>query len=266
MRVMSFNIRGALFDDGVNRWPNRADLNIHTIARHAPDLIGFQELHQGNYDVYRERLTGYAFSLGPPYNDSEPHYQYPAIFWNPGRLTCLETGGFWISETPERHSGSWGTACIRSAAWARFALADTGDTFLHLNTHLDHVSELARAEGARLIARRLGELADPDWPIVVSGDFNCMPGTAAHQAFTERAYVDACQRAGQASPAYSFHNYQGRDYQPKPHETDRIDWILLRDGRKRWSVASCALIYDAEPPLYPSDHFPLLADLALAAT
>jgi exonuclease III len=44
----------------------------------------------------------------------------------------------------------------------------------------------------------------------------------------------------------------------------RIDWILLRDGRLRWTVAACDLLYDAEPPLYSSDHFPLLADLALA--
>src|ERR671914_442322 len=42
LRVMTFNIRGAVHRDGENAWPHRAALNVATIARHAPDLIGFQ--------------------------------------------------------------------------------------------------------------------------------------------------------------------------------------------------------------------------------
>ena len=261
--IMSFNIRGALFDDGTNRWPNRADLNVRTILRHAPDLIGFQELHQGNLDVYRERLAGYAWMTGPAYNNDEPHYQYPAIFWNPARLNLVDSGGFWLSLTPERHSGSWGTDCVRSATWAQFEWPGSGHRFVHLNTHLDHVSELARVEGARLIAQRLQYFAEQGMPVVVTGDFNCMPGTPTYQVFAHNGFIDAYLAAGNTTPAPTFHGFQGHSYQPKPHETDRIDWILMRHGRRRWTVNACVLIQDSEPPIYPSDHWPVLASISL---
>src|SRR5262245_57103120 len=146
MRVMSFNVRGAYWEqDGVNYWPQRAGLNVATIRRHKPDLIGFQELQDGNMAVYAETLAQYRWSLGPHYGNRAP-FEYPAIAWDPARLRLVESGGFWLSSTPLRHSGDWETGCIRSAQWAR--LQPTGGaTFMFLNTHLDHMSELARIEG-----------------------------------------------------------------------------------------------------------------------
>lgn len=45
LKVMSFNIRGFSYrGDGINRWENRAALNVAPIERYAPDLIGLQEL------------------------------------------------------------------------------------------------------------------------------------------------------------------------------------------------------------------------------
>ncbi len=262
LRVMSFNVRGARFDDGVNCWPNRAALNVRVIRRHAPDLIGFQEAHQGNLDVYQQQLAGYHWLSGPAYNNDPAHYQYPAIAWNPGRLNLIESGGFWLSETPEQHSGSWDTACIRSATWAQFEDIVTGFHFIHLNTHLDHISELARVEGARLIVARLQTIA-AGLPVLVTGDFNCVPGSPAHRLFTAEGYTDTFAAAGHTQPAFSYHGFLGRAWQPKPHESDRIDWILTRDGRQHWRVLACDLIEDAEPPLYPSDHWPVLCQVSL---
>ncbi|HLY31927.1 MAG TPA: hypothetical protein VKQ36_12930 [Ktedonobacterales bacterium] len=53
LRVMTFNIANAINteDDGVNAWALRADLNIATIKRYAPDLIGFQQVDQGNLET-----------------------------------------------------------------------------------------------------------------------------------------------------------------------------------------------------------------------
>lgn len=67
LRVMSFNIAGAIGTegDGVNAWAYRATLNVQTIHRHAPALIGFQELDQGNLATYREQLPKYEYLLGP---------------------------------------------------------------------------------------------------------------------------------------------------------------------------------------------------------
>jgi endonuclease/exonuclease/phosphatase family metal-dependent hydrolase len=259
LRVMSFNVRGSRFEDGHNIWPNRAELNAAVIRRHAPDLIGFQEFELPHLEFYAARLPEYDHVLGPGYNDREP-FQYPAILFRRARLRVLDSGGFWLSTTPEIHSAAWDTACIRSANWARLALTEGGRDLLHLNTHLDHISEQARAEGARLIAERLGGLRRDGVPAVVTGDFNCSPDSTAHRALLAAGLADTYSAVHGAAPVMTFHGFRGADYEPKSFDArDRIDWILA-DGLR---AVSHTIVLDAEPPLYPSDHYPVLAELAL---
>jgi endonuclease/exonuclease/phosphatase family metal-dependent hydrolase len=103
---MSFNIRGSFRDKGkANAWGNRATPNVATIEHCAPDLIGFQELQSENLKTYRKRLPQYTQVLGPRYGNRKP-YRFNAIFFDPSRLELLDTGGFWLSTTPVRHSAS----------------------------------------------------------------------------------------------------------------------------------------------------------------
>lgn len=263
-RVMTFNVRGARFADGVNAWAARRDLNVRTLLRHAPDLIGFQEPQQANLDVYRDHLAGYDSEPGRPYNDTPQEYQYPAIFWNARRFERLDSGGFWISTMPDQYSRAWGTACIRSASWVRLRDRATGRVLVHLNTHLDHVAEQARVEGARLIVQRLAA-AGGDAPLLVTGDFNCMPGSEPYRVLQQAGFADAYLAAGPRPAAHTFHCFQGEAYAPKPGEDDRMDWILTRaqEAADPVRVVSCDVIRDAEPPLFPSDHYPVLAVLAI---
>lgn len=265
LRVMTFNLRGSYFPDGENTWKRRAALNALTIRRYAPELIGFQEFQDGNLRAYEERLTGYAYSLGPEYQNGKPH-AFNAIYWDPQRLEMLDAGGFWLSTTPERFSGSWGTRQIRSANWVRLRILAGGTEFLHLNCHLDHVSETARARASELIAHHLPKLGGDAMPVVLTGDFNCDPGSEAYQTFARAEFADAHLVAG-GGQENTFHRFRGEGFEPKnPERQARIDWILVRDGpRSRWSVRRCVTIRDAEPPLYPSDHYPVLAHLSLGA-
>lgn len=65
VRVMSFNVRGAShMRDGVNVWEQRAAMNVETIRRYGPDLIGLQEVQEPNLDVYERELPGYASRHG----------------------------------------------------------------------------------------------------------------------------------------------------------------------------------------------------------
>ncbi|MEN9934820.1 MAG: hypothetical protein RLZZ387_1399 [Chloroflexota bacterium] len=258
---MTFNVRGARFQDGENVWPNRAALSADVIRRYAPDLIGFQELELQNYAFYREHLRGYEAALGPGYNNVPP-FQYPAIFWRRERLKLRDTGGFWLSTTPGVHSAAWGTDCIRSAGWVRLALPEAGAELLHLNTHLDHISEPARAQGATLIAERLGALWADGVPAVVTGDFNCPPGSAAHHALLAAGLEDSHARLHGGAPVMTFHGFKGDGFQPQPHDAlDRIDWVLARGLRP----TACAIVTDAVPPHYPSDHYPVVTDFVLEA-
>jgi endonuclease/exonuclease/phosphatase family metal-dependent hydrolase len=266
IRVISFNVRGSSRDARKkNAWRNRAALNVATIERHAPDVIGLQEAQRGNLDVYRKRLPRYAHIHGPRYGNTIP-YDFNTILFDPERLEPLDSGGFWLSETPEKYSKSWLTRVARSATWALFRVLETGLSFLHLNTHLDHVSALARREASKLIVRRVVEISERtsiDPPTVVTGDFNSRPGNPVHRTFTESGFVDTYLAAGNEEGANTYHAFRGASYRDAhPHRGPRrIDWILLKDPKGRLRVKSHRIIHDENDGLFPSDHYPILVEL-----
>jgi endonuclease/exonuclease/phosphatase family metal-dependent hydrolase len=274
IRVMSFNVRGSFHDvREKNAWRNRAALNVATIGRYAPDVIGLQEAQRGNLSTYRNRLPRYAHIRGPRYGNTFPH-DFNTILFDPERLEPQASGGFWLSETPEEHSRSWQTRVARSATWALFRVLGTDLSFLHLNTHLDHVSALARREGSKLIVRRIAEVSAStglDPPAVVTGDFNSRPGNRTYRTFAESGFVDTYLAAGNedGEGANTFHAFRGMSYRDAHPERGprRIDWILSKDPQNRLRVRSHRIVNDAEESsgLYPSDHYPILADFSISA-
>lgn len=259
LRVMSFNVRGAGRRDGKNAWEKRAALNVEVIKRWSPDLIGFQEFQRGNQKTYEKELPGYESILGPKYENKKPH-AFNAVFWDAERLELLDSGGFWLSETPDSFSGAWNTAQRRSANWLHFRLIPEGREFIHLNTHLDHKSTPARQKGTKLIIEKLDAMDGVSQ--IVTGDFNAEPGKLVYETFMEAGFEDAHVRAGNPRTR-TFHRFRGEDFAPKKSDREwRMDWVMIRDGG-RWDVASCDVIHDCDPPVFPSDHYPVNARLFL---
>jgi endonuclease/exonuclease/phosphatase family metal-dependent hydrolase len=267
---MSFNVRGSFRDLGKRDacWPGRAAENVAAIGRHAPHLVGLQECQRGNLFAYSKQLPRYGQITGPRYGNAPPH-DFNAILFDPARVELLESGGFWLSETPERHSRSWGTKVPRSANWALFG-TETG-LILHLNTHLDHKSGPARRNGSALIVGEVEKLIQdlgPGIPAILTGDFNCRPGTPTHDILVQAGYADTFLAAGNRDEGgiNTFHAFQGNRYRdPHPERGPRrIDWILLRDPSDRLSIVSHDILREgADSPPYPSDHHPVLARFAL---
>jgi endonuclease/exonuclease/phosphatase family metal-dependent hydrolase len=268
VRVMSFNVRGSVHDvASKNTWRNRAGLNVATIGRYAPDVIGLQEAQRGNLGAYRKHLPRYNHIPGPKYGNTVPH-DYNTILYDPKRLEPLDSGGFWLSETPERHSRSWETRVARSATWTLFRVLEENLTILHINTHLDHVSARARREGSKLIARKATEISDltGEGPaVILTGDFNARPDSATYKNLTQAGFVDTYLAAGNEDgrAANTFHAFEGMHYSDAHpgRGPRRIDWILLKDPRGRLRTRSHDIIRDAEENsgLYPSDHYPIIA-------
>ena len=290
IKLLSFNIRGDFSQDGRNRWPYRAPLVVDLIRRYAPDLIGFQEAHQANIHTLTQALTGYEYVIGPPY-DYRERYAYNPIFWRRESWQRIESGGFYLSQTPDHWSVGWDAGLVRCASWVQLRWRWQPVTLIHLNTHFDHVGETARQQSSQLICDRLAALAQDELPVVVTGDFNAnawLPAhvayvenpqrtidtavpqgltTAPYQTFRRHHFQDCFLAAGHVDSLekYTFHRYQGAQYRPdESHMALRIDWILTKDGRFSWQTHSCDIIRDAQPPHYPSDHYPVLATLTLS--
>ena len=268
LRIMTFNIRGSShIEDGGNAWKYRAPLNVRTIQHCIPDVIGFQELQKGNLETYKERLPEYHYLLGPK-TGCNVFYEYNAIFWRSARFILLDSGRFWLSRTPDRYSSSWQAKCVRAANWVKLRCLDTYAEFVLVNTHLDHVSEQARVEGSKLILQRIPQLRGNTTPVILTGDFNCNPGTSTYRLLQEYSFTDTYLATGNVDDENSNTHHAYGWTQPSlfgGHRDDtwRIDWILLRDDSGRLEPTTCEIVRDQEPPIYPSDHYPVVVELKI---
>lgn len=271
LRVMSFNVRGFSSPaDGRHRWPRRAALNADVVRSQAPDVLGVQELQAEALATYRDQLSGYGLVLGPAAG-TRRRPEYNAILYDPDRLEVLDADGFWLSQTPDVPSTAWGSRNVRTAHGVTFAVRGTGVTFRHVNTHLDHWSGLARERGAELLLRR----TDGGLPTVVTGDFNCPPGSAPHRSFLAEGFEDTYLVVGGGGrrDEATFHGFGGvrsgivRSFHRARtgRAPLRLDWILAGGAGGPWNVEAASIVRDRDPATGapPSDHDPVVADLRL---
>lgn len=250
LRVMSFNVRLPQQADGADRWEVRRGLVARMLRDAAPDVIGTQELFELQGDYLVSQLPEYAwFGRDRRGGHDDEHM---GVFYRKDRLRVLESGDFWLSDTPDvPGSITWGHPLPRMVTWALFERIGDGRRFYLFNTHLPYreQDEQARTRGAELLAQRIAALP-ADVPVVVTGDFNAGPDSPTHAAATATlrdAWQVAAERSG---PAETFHGFKGRPDR-------RIDWILVRG----FDVAALRTIDANEHGRYPSDHFPVMAEL-----
>lgn len=253
MRVMSFNVRGALHLDGLNAWPLRRHLVENLIRVYRPNIIGFQEVLWPAYRFLTRKLFGYANVSG----NRTGHWLFAArnpVFYSRREFASHGAGAFWLSATPERRSLPSGAQQVRGATWV--SLFEGERRFFLVNTHFDHGGPAARETAAQVILDRLRFLGWPRVPAIVLGDFNADADGPVHAAFLAAGFRDTFLDAGHCDEngVFTYHGFQGGLF---PGE-GRIDWILCSGPLH---VARATIVRDAAPPLYPSDHYPVLADL-----
>lgn len=117
------------------------------------------------------------------------------------------------------------------------------------------MSAEARAKGMALILSRMARLAQGR-PVFLTGDFNAEPGSepvlCARAALRDSAELSRQPHAG---PAKTFNGFK-LDVEPKI----QIDYIFVSAGVRVWDHAT---VDDKVDGLYPSDHFPVTAQVSL---
>lgn len=268
IRIMSFNVQCYEDDeDNTNWWAKRATLNIKTIKKYAPDVIGFQEFSHRHAADYREHMPEYDHTPLPNLDEFED----ATIFWLRDKYELLDAGQFWLSPTPEVPSTGWGVEDdILQARWVKLRERKRGAQFIHLNTHFEDGGwgEQSRQESSKLVCTRLDQLQAGVLPALATGDFNCNPWDPAYRIFMANGFSDAYRAAGNADTEASstFHGFRGKDYFGLEWGGSifwRVDWVLTRDGAQRMQTTASTIVRDAEPPLYPSDHYPVVAEVML---
>ena len=256
LRVMTFNIRYNNPGDGEHAWPHRKERVASVIRFHEADLVGVQEALKGQIDDLEALLPEYAW-IGVGRDDGVAAGEFSPIFYRQDRFELLEQATFWLSETPEvPGSKSWDAALTRIVTWGRFRDKTTEEMFYLFNTHFDHRGEQARTQSARLLLEKINALAG-DALVIVTGDFNVVPTTEAYRVMVTEL-EDARHRSvtpphGPEETSFGFTvevGEQGR----------RIDYIFVHPDVR---VQHYGVLTDHWHGHFPSDHLPVLAEVAL---
>jgi endonuclease/exonuclease/phosphatase family metal-dependent hydrolase len=240
LRVATYNVRGCV---GVDR--RRSETRIaEVIASLRADIVGLQEIDRGRARsagldqaaAIAEQL-GWHFVFHPAMQRAEEQYGNAIVSRFPLRLerVCALVG-----------RGAWYCRETRAALWAE---AETSVGTVHvINTHFG----LGPAE--RL--RQAEQLASEDWigaapdhlPLVLLGDFNNLPRGPAYRALTSRLRDT---RMLLSARTRTF---------PTPFPLAAVDHIFINAA-----LHPVALQVHRTPlARIASDHYPLVAELALA--
>lgn len=255
LRAMSFNLRYAS-QKPPNSWPERRPIMKRAIEKLAPDVFGTQEgVYPQLKDLASDIPTYEWIGLG---RDGGSRGEFMAIFYKRDRFEPIAYDHFWLSDTPEViASTTWGHSNRRMVTWVRFRDKSSNREFFFWNTHFDHQIEPARQKAAALIHERIAKLPT-DVPLILVGDFNCAGGNSkAYDTLTKDAHltdswVVAKERINERLNSFN-------DFKPAREEGIRIDWILFRGNAQ---VSTTQISNYAENNQFPSDHFPITADLS----
>ena len=257
LSVMTFNMRYDNPEDGQNNWRFRRERVAGVIKAQEVDVLGTQELLSNQFNYLSGLLTGYQ-GVGVGRLDGAESGEYCAVFFRKDRFTLLDSGTFWLSETPEVvGSLGWDGACERIATWVVLRDRDGRELFF-IDTHLDHVGQVARDEGVSLLMKRIETLSGGR-PVILTGDFNSEPGSSvvAHvqkDGVLRDAKAIAAQRSG---TDWSFSDFG----QIPEAERPLLDYIFVSGDIEAVRYEVLPDIFDGG---YVSDHAPVMAVVKIA--
>ena len=284
VRAASYNIRCETTEsDSANNWSNRKGELVTLVKSIAPDVIGFQEVRSGQYTYLRNQLSDYTF-VGE-YRDTVSNAEATPVAFRKDRFTLLDSDTFWLSATPEVvGSKVWGggiedSGLPRICTLALLKDEASGGVFCFASTHLD-LKAASRLAGVRLILSRLSKFEAAGVPVVLVGDMNALETedsmVEATEVMQDALLVSETSPTGpwrtlsgfnlkdeEISCADALANYTAGERSANTSTLGkRIDYIFTSPGT---GVESFSIRNDARPGMqyYPSDHYPVAADLVL---
>ena len=255
VNVASYNIRNAS-DKDINAWMNRKKPVTDLILRHDFDILGIQEPYDIQIPDFDNLLVGYN-GVKAPYATRS----FLAIYYKKDLFDVLDSGHFWLSETPEKPSIGWDADELRICHWAKFKDKKTAKEFYFFNTHFYWRLQTARQNSGPLVAKKIKEIAG-DYPVVFVGDLNSRPTesqiVSLKVTLNEAFIVTQTPRKGPENT-----NLGGGVFQGEPH--NRIDYIFVSKSIKVLDYTCHADMYKDKngEDRYPSDHLPISSNIVI---
>ena len=253
-RVMSFNVRCK--NDGKQTITNRSKVAVEVINQYAPDSFGVQECTPRWKRILAANIGDRYACVGAARDYYGPFTEYSSIYYLKDKYNLIDSGTFWLSETPEKKwTKSFDSACFRVASWALLEDKETGVRYTHINTHLDHVLESTREAQMTVLIDCVKKVANGS-PIVMTGDFNAYEDNSLVYDVACASFNDAKKVAVNSDTGRTFTSYGTKE----EDGTGAIDFIF---ADKALEIDTYKIIRNTVQDIYPSDHYPIVADIII---
>lgn len=255
--VGSYNLRLDIpkVDVG-NEWSNRVSMISDIIKFYEFDILGTQEGFAHQLEDLKKVLPNYG-EYGVGRDDGKNAGEQSAIFYRKDKFDLLDSGSFWLSETPEKPSFGWDAQKYRRVcSWILLKDKKTKKKLYCYNAHYDHQANIARKESSKLILEKIKNMRKGT-PVILTGDFNGNPST---EWYKEIAQSNVLFDTYSQTPIKLEGNptYQEYGNAELLKGNDVIDHIFTtKDFKvKKWGILS-----NTFHGKYPSDHFPVITFL-----
>ena len=259
LRVGSYNLRMSSLDDSdaQNKWSVRKNRLLTSIKENDFDIFGLQEVSTASQDWLKSNFGDtYDFWFFSPYSQGGSGDKAQGIAFRKSRFSGSDKHFFWASNTPEscteNDTGSQGNY-KRGGICGTFTEKATGISFFFMNTHACLNREPNDAYAGVYVDMEK-KYNTENLPSFFVGDMNSRPEYAAIATYREwwkDSYETAARRSG-ASNSYNAYSNAAGKY--------RIDYIFVRGKVQVDEFCINNTLYDNR---YPSDHFPLWADVCI---
>ncbi len=252
LKVISYNI--LCYGPDQYDWTLRHEMVTDLLNSQRPDSFGVQEAHYDWMQTLFAALPDYDY-VGVGRDDGEKDGEFSAVFYLKDKFNLLDSGTFWLSETPDVPGKGWDAACTRVCSWAKLQEKESGEIYVHMNTHLDHIGPVARTKGLQLIldcAEKFGE------PIVLTGDFNFAEGCDLYKQMTSGKLVDTKHATDDTMNHYTYNAFY--PLLNTKGDPEVIDFVNVTKDIK---VKKYRVLTDRPDGKFPSDHFPVMAEIEI---
>ena len=239
-RVMSFNVWVS------QKTTERTNRVLQMITKYMPDSFGVQEASPAWMTSLRSGLSAYAYVGGG--RDGGSNGEHSAIFYLKDKYTVLESGTKWLSATPDSVSKFEESSLNRICTYAVLQEKATGKVYVHVNTHFDHTSNTAREKQARVFMDIVAQFKG--YPVVLTGDFNCTPGSDPYKVITAAGFLNSSEVATEKHGSATFHG--------NGSSSSIIDFCFLTPGKM--AAINYRVCDEKIDGGYVSDHHPVFVD------
>lgn len=236
-----------------NGWDDRKGYLCDLVNFTAFDVFGAQEVRYGQLKDMVAALPDYAY-IGVGRDDGKTKGEFCPVFYRRERFKLLNSGTFWLSDTPNEVSRGWDGMCNRVCSWGYFQDKLTKSKFYFLNTHLDNKGAVAKTKGVELILKFIEEHCKGA-QVIVTGDMNVNQNSEWYKMFVasgvlKDSFVAARYRF---APSGTFSTFT-----PTRYSTNRIDHIFVSKDVvvERYGVLTLHYWRASDEEIYQGERLP----------